>query len=83
MSTTKSAILTLLLCTGCSAYERPANLEPVAEGTAYQAQWREPDVSRGNGDYLRSAAMNAQSCLPLGYSENSTNVKWNGGSMHP
>ena len=66
MSTTKSAILTLLLCTGCSAYERPANLEPVAEGTAYQAQWREPDVSRGNGDYLRSAAMNAQTCLPLG-----------------
>ncbi|MFA3918356.1 polysaccharide biosynthesis/export family protein [Ruegeria hyattellae] len=68
MSTSKSAILTLLFCTACSAYGRPDNLEPVAEGTAYQAQWREPDVSRANADFLRSAEMNAQSCLPLGRS---------------
>lgn len=68
MSISKSAILTLLFCTACSAYDRPDNLEPVAEGGAYQAQWREPNVTRANADFLRSAAMNAQSCLPLGAS---------------
>ncbi len=66
MSIRKSAILTLLLCTACAAYDRPDNLEPVAEGAAYQAQWREPDVSRADQSFLRSATMNAQSCTPLG-----------------
>lgn len=64
----KSAILTLLLCTACTTYDRPDNLEPVAEGAAYQAQWRDPVVSRGNADFLRSVEMNAQSCRPLGAS---------------
>lgn len=66
MGMTRSAILTLLLCTACSAYDRPDNLEPVARGAAYQAQWREPDVSRKNAQFLRSAEINAQGCLPLG-----------------
>lgn len=66
MGRTKSAITALLLCTACGAYDVPDNLEPVAEGKAYQAQWRAPDVSRANADFLRSATMNAQACLPLG-----------------
>jgi protein involved in polysaccharide export with SLBB domain len=66
MSTTRSALSTLLLCAACSAYDTPDNLEPVAEGGAYQAQWREPDVSRTNAEFLRSATMNAQGCLPWG-----------------
>ncbi|WP_223423689.1 polysaccharide biosynthesis/export family protein [Tateyamaria pelophila] len=66
MSTTRSAFAMLLLCTACSAYDTPDNIEAVAEGTAYQAQWRQPDVSRANAEYLRSAELNAQQCLPLG-----------------
>lgn len=66
MSLRKSAVLTLLLCTACSAYDRPDNIENVAEGSAYQAQWRDPIVTRANAEFLRSADMNAQSCLPLG-----------------
>ena len=66
MGLKKSAILTLLMCTACAAYDRPENIEPVAEGTAYQAQWRDPDVTRADNVFLRSAEINAQSCLPLG-----------------
>lgn len=66
MGKTRSAILTLLLCTACSAYDRPDNLEPVAQGTGYQAQWREPDVRRKDARFLRSEDINAQGCLPLG-----------------
>lgn len=66
MSNWRNAILTALVCASCSAYDPPDNLEAVSEGTAYQAQWRDPDVTRGNARYLRSADLNAQSCLPHG-----------------
>lgn len=66
MALRQSAILTLLLCSACGAYDRPDNIEPVAEGAAYQAQWRDPEVTRANAGFLRSADMNAQACLPLG-----------------
>ena len=66
MGIPKRTLAALLLCTACSAYDTPDNIEPVAEGRAYQAQWRAPDVSRGNADFLRSAELNAQSCLPFG-----------------
>ncbi|NDW00880.1 polysaccharide biosynthesis/export family protein [Salipiger sp. PrR002] len=52
---------------GCASYDRPDNLAPVAEGMDYQAQWRSPEVSRSNAQYLRSPAINAQACrAPLG-----------------
>ncbi|ANT62816.1 polysaccharide biosynthesis protein [Salipiger sp. CCB-MM3] len=52
---------------GCASYDRPDNLAPVAEGLDYQAQWRSPEVSRSNAQYLRSPAINAQACrAPLG-----------------
>ncbi|MCA0996943.1 polysaccharide biosynthesis/export family protein [Alloyangia pacifica] len=57
---------------GCASYDRPDNLAPVAEGLDYQAQWRSPEVSRSNAQYLRSPAINAQACrAPLGGGEGS------------
>ena len=66
MGKTTGALLTLLLCAACSTYDVPDNLELVSQGTAYQAQWRAPDVSRGQAEFLRSETINAQSCLPFG-----------------
>lgn len=56
----------LLLATACAPYDTPQNLEPIAIGDGYQAQYREPDVTRSNADLLRSEGMNAQKCRPLG-----------------
>ncbi|WP_238112384.1 polysaccharide biosynthesis/export family protein [Yoonia sp. I 8.24] len=50
--------------TGCASYDVPDNLEPVAVGDGYQAQYRDIDVSRDNADFLRSATINASKCLP-------------------
>lgn len=47
---------------GCTSFDRPDNLEPVALGEAYQAQYRTPDVSRGEAGFLRSAALNESRC---------------------
>ena len=56
----------VMLSPGCSAYDPPDNLEAVATGDAYQAQYREPTVSRAEAMYLRSEALNARKCLPYG-----------------
>jgi protein involved in polysaccharide export with SLBB domain len=64
-STYGKAFVTALALANCSALDTPDNLEPVAIGDGYQAQYRAPDVSRNEADYLRSAAINAQKCLPL------------------
>ena len=56
----------LFLTTACAGFDMPDNLEAVAQGQGYQAQYREPDVPRAEADFLRSETMNAQKCLPLG-----------------
>ena len=62
----RSAISALMLAAACTSYDPPDNLEAVAQGGAYQAQYREPHVTRQNAEFLRSAALNAQKCLPYG-----------------
>lgn len=62
----KCAVSALILCAACASYDPPDNIEAVAEGGAYQAQYREPHVTRANAKFLRSPALNAQKCLPLG-----------------
>lgn len=57
-------VLACVVATGCASYDVPDNLEPVAEGDGYQAQYRAIDVSRNNADLLRSATINASKCLP-------------------
>ncbi|WP_371260106.1 polysaccharide biosynthesis/export family protein [Loktanella sp. DSM 29012] len=64
--TTRYAASVFVLATACTSYDRPDNLEPVASGDAYQAQYREPTVTRANAQFLRSAELNAQKCLPYG-----------------
>lgn len=56
----------LLMTSACASFDSPDNLEPVAQGDGYQAQYRQPDVTRAEADLLRSETMNAQKCLPLG-----------------
>ncbi|MEP5154972.1 polysaccharide biosynthesis/export family protein [Planktotalea sp.] len=63
---TVCAISGFALATGCASYDRPDNIEPVASGGGYQAQYREPHVTRANADFLRSADINASKCLPYG-----------------
>lgn len=60
------ALSLLMLTPACTAYDTPDNIEPVATGDAYQAQYRDPTVTRDNAMYLRSEALNAQKCLPYG-----------------
>lgn len=64
--TTLSVIGALLMSSACASYDPPDNIEPVAQGDGYQAQYREPHVTRNNADFLRSAELNAQKCLPFG-----------------
>lgn len=62
-----ASIFALMAATGCASYDRPDNIAPVARGLDYQAQWREPEVSRGSAQFLRSATINAQACRdPIG-----------------
>ena len=51
-----------LAISGCAKLDQPDNLEEVSVGDAYQAQYREPDVSRREADFLRSTAINARKC---------------------
>jgi protein involved in polysaccharide export with SLBB domain len=59
--TTALAAVTLA---GCAATPTPRNLEPIAEGRGYQAQYRQPDPDHDDRRVLRSAILNAESCLP-------------------
>jgi len=59
-----SAVLTVLTLANCAGFDTPDNLEPVATGAGYQAQYRTPDVTRGQAQLLRSADMNYSRCMP-------------------
>ncbi|WP_375691798.1 polysaccharide biosynthesis/export family protein [Pseudooceanicola sp. LIPI14-2-Ac024] len=48
----------------CSAPQQAANLEPVSSGGAYQAQYRDMEVSRDAASLLRAPGMNAAKCRP-------------------
>lgn len=59
------AVLIATLALGnCAGFETPGNLEPVATGAGYQAQYRAPDVTRNAANLLRSAQINASKCRP-------------------
>ncbi|MDP5085533.1 MAG: polysaccharide biosynthesis/export family protein [Yoonia sp.] len=62
----RCAASALILAAACASFDPPDNLEAVATGDAYQAQYREPHVTRENAEFLRSATLNAQKCLPYG-----------------
>lgn len=62
----KHGSVTLLasVLVSCAGYDTPDNLEAVSVGDGYQAQYRAPDVSREDAQFLRSPAINASKCRP-------------------
>lgn len=58
------SVLTLAAVAACSAPQQAANLEPVSTGGAYQAQYRDMEVSRASAGILQAAAINASKCRP-------------------
>lgn len=59
-----SVLVAALALNNCTAFDTPDNLEGIAAGDGYQAQYRAPDVSRRDAQFLRSAALNANKCAP-------------------
>ena len=59
-----ASVLALGIGAGCGAPPTADNIEPVATGGAYQAQYRAIEVKRDDYPYLRSAAINAEKCRP-------------------
>ncbi len=53
----------LAVLNACATTGNPNNIEPVAGGKGYQAQYRDV-VTRNNDQYLTSARLNAETCLP-------------------
>ncbi|GHF59125.1 polysaccharide biosynthesis/export family protein [Seohaeicola zhoushanensis] len=62
--TTSASVLALLMG-ACSAVPVSDNLEPVATGGAYQAQYRDFAVSRDAVGYLLAPQINASKCRPF------------------
>ncbi len=60
-----SVTLAVLALGNCVGIDTPDNLEPIAAGGGYQAQYRAIDVSRNDAEFLRSPAINAAKCKPL------------------
>jgi protein involved in polysaccharide export with SLBB domain len=58
-----SMALALFAVAGCAGHDTPDNLEPIAVGDGYQAQYRAIDVSRADAQFLRSSQINATKCL--------------------
>ncbi|MBO9466438.1 polysaccharide biosynthesis/export family protein [Tropicibacter sp. R15_0] len=82
LASTLTATLALTLLQGCASLKRPDNIEPVAEGRAYQAQYRQPD--RKKSRYLESQSMNETPCLPLiGGTVEDSFGKWSGPALSP
>ncbi|WP_172296126.1 polysaccharide biosynthesis/export family protein [Pseudoruegeria sp. HB172150] len=59
--------MSALMATACTAPREAANIEPAATGGAYQAQYRDIDMSRdAAAPILVSPRMNAAKCRPYG-----------------
>ncbi|WP_244525477.1 polysaccharide biosynthesis/export family protein [Pseudooceanicola nitratireducens] len=56
--------MALSVVVACAAPQSADNLEPVAIGGAYQAQYRQIDTDRDAAQFLQSATMNAAKCRP-------------------
>ncbi|MBY6089402.1 polysaccharide biosynthesis/export family protein [Maritimibacter alkaliphilus] len=58
------ALIALGALAACAAPPQARNIEPVAQGDGYQAQYREFEVSRNAVSFLRAPDMNAAKCRP-------------------
>ncbi len=79
---TLASTLALSLFPGCASLKTPQNIEPVAEGKAYQAQYRKPAKIKSR--YLEAQEMNETPCLPpIGGSIDDTIGKWSAPALSP
>ncbi len=60
-----SAFIAVMSLGNCASFEAPKNIEPIATGKGYQAQYRAPTRRSAEASFLQSATMNAETCLPL------------------
>lgn len=58
-----TCLVALVVLAACSAPRQASNIEPVASGGAYQAQYRDISASRDASPVLRAAQINASKCL--------------------
>ncbi|MFC3613027.1 polysaccharide biosynthesis/export family protein [Lutimaribacter marinistellae] len=66
-----------LALASCGSMKTPDNLEMVARGEGYQAQYRAPARASAKSTYLQSAAMNDSTCRPeIGGPRDTAMVKW-------
>lgn len=69
---------------GCSSMKTPRNIEPVAKGESYQAQYRAPSRSRTDAPLLRAEQMNGRSCMPqIGDQGANAFAKWSQPALSP
>ena len=75
--------LALSVVVACAAPQSADNLEPVAIGGAYQAQYRQIDTDRDAAQFLQSATMNAAKCRPaIGGDNLLSNQKYTSGDLY-
>lgn len=60
-----SVLFAVLALSNCTGPDAPENLEDIATGDGYQAQYRALDINDDRPVYLRSQSLNASKCLPL------------------
>lgn len=59
------ALMSTAALSNCATFDHPDNLEPIATGDGYQAQYRAFSKSRKEAEFLMSERINAEKCLPL------------------
>lgn len=81
----KKCLLGAVSCaalTACSSMKTPENIEPVAVGDGYQAQYRALASTRGDTAFLQSEGMNTAACRPeIGGAREAAFAKWNGPAL--
>ncbi|KZY36886.1 polysaccharide biosynthesis protein, partial [Roseovarius sp. HI0049] len=82
----KKCLLGAVSCaalSACSSMKTPENIEPVALGDGYQAQYRALASSGDETPFLQSAGMNTTACLPeIGGARDVAFSKWNGPALN-
>ncbi|WP_171101144.1 polysaccharide biosynthesis/export family protein [Ruegeria sp. HKCCD7255] len=69
---------------GCSSMKTPRNIEPVAKGESYQAQYRAPSRRRANAPLLQAEHLNGRACMPpTGDQGTDAFAKWSKPALSP
>lgn len=84
-ATIKKCLLGAVSCvalSACSSMKTPGNIEHVAQGDGYQAQYRAVARANRNAAFLQSEGMNTANCRPeIGGARDAHIGKWSGPSL--